>query len=180
VTSRRILTFSLLALVVVASIAVWQVLAGSHSAASDVLVDATGKPAPSFSLPELTGATQKISLTSLRGEPVVLNFWASDCPPCRSEMPLLQEQSKAVQGKVRFLGVDTLDNAGAARSFASQVHVSYPIVVDASGQVASKYGVFGIPTTVFISADGKIAGKHIGQLDGKTLREALGQAFPGV
>lgn len=176
--TRRILTFSLLGLVVVAGIALWQVLAGSGASDSDVLVDATGKAAPTFTLPQLWSPQQSLSLTAFRGEPLVLNFWASDCPPCRTEMPLLQTTSRSEHGKVRFLGVDTLDSTAAAKSFAAQVHVSYPIVVDSGGQVASKYGVFGIPTTIFISASGDVVGRHIGQFSAATLREALDQAFP--
>ncbi|HXW34708.1 MAG TPA: TlpA disulfide reductase family protein [Acidimicrobiales bacterium] len=148
---------------------------GSQSAA---LVGATGGRAPTFALPSLVDSRTQVSLAQFRGKPLVLNFWASDCPPCRTEMPLLQSEFESRHGAVSFLGIDTLDSSTAALSFLAQVHTSYPVAVDSSGAVATKYGVYGIPTTVFVSASGRIAGRHIGQLDASTLERALSEAFP--
>ncbi|MBF6558301.1 MAG: TlpA family protein disulfide reductase [Acidimicrobiales bacterium] len=118
-----------------------------------------------------------ISLAALRGKPLVVNFWASWCIPCRTEMPLLEQAFRSEHGRVRFLGIDANDTSSAARTFLNQVHVTYPAVSDADGSVALQYKLFGLPTTVFISSSGKTMGRHIGELQAGTLRAALKEAF---
>jgi len=92
-------------------------------------------------------------------------------------MPLLEQAFRAEKGKVRFLGIDSNDTSSAARAFLQQVHVTYPAVSDFNEDVAAQYDLFGLPTTVFISPSGTIVGRHIGQLNAVTLREALQDAF---
>jgi cytochrome c biogenesis protein CcmG/thiol:disulfide interchange protein DsbE len=92
-------------------------------------------------------------------------------------MPLLEAAFRAEHGKVAFLGVDSNDTASAAKAFLSQVHVTYPAVSDPTASLATSYGLFGLPTTVFISPTGKIVGRHIGELQADTLRAGLHEAF---
>ena len=92
-------------------------------------------------------------------------------------MPRLEAAYRAERGKVRFLGVDVNDTASAARTFLKQVGVTYPTLSNTGGTVETLYGLYGLPTTVFISPSGKIVGRHLGELQGDTLRAALREAF---
>lgn len=107
----------------------------------------------------------------------MINFWASWCIPCRTEMPLIEQAYRSEGGKVQFLGIDSNDTTGAAQSFAKQVGVTYPVVFDGTGDVAINYGLFGLPTTIFISPSGTITGRFIGQLHDSSLQSALKEAF---
>lgn len=111
-------------------------------------------------------------LTDYDGQVVVLNFWASWCPPCRTEMPALQKFHEEYQdlGFV-LLGVNFRENESALRSYAEEVGISYPIVVDRRGEVAKDFQVVGPPATILIGRDGEVAHQFIGpikleQLDG--------------
>jgi cytochrome c biogenesis protein CcmG/thiol:disulfide interchange protein DsbE len=141
------------------------------------LVEATHAPAPSFTLPDMLAPNRSFSLADYRGKDLVVNFWASWCIPCRTEMPLLQSAHLSEHGAVRFLGIDSNDTRSAALAFLGQVHVTYRTLFDPDGGVASSYGLIGLPTTVFISASGKMLGRHMGQLDASTLKAALDEAF---
>ncbi len=147
------------------------------TAVSSPLVDQTNQPAEGFSLPDLLSPNRQISLADFHGEDLVVNFWASWCVPCETEMPLLESAYRAGHGQVRFLGVDSNDTRNAALTFLAGVHVSYLTVSDPQGHTASVYRLFGLPTTVFISPGGKVLGRHIGQLNAATLKAALRDAF---
>jgi cytochrome oxidase Cu insertion factor (SCO1/SenC/PrrC family) len=145
-----------------------QVLDALHSIASLAPVsDAAGGPAPDFKLQRLNGGT--LSLADLRGRPVVLNFFASWCPPCRSELPLLQRDAAAHPG-VTYLLVATRDDPAQAKALLARLGVSAPAAAeDPEGTAADAYGAFGLPTTVFIRRDGTIAARVARQLDPGTL-----------
>jgi cytochrome c biogenesis protein CcmG/thiol:disulfide interchange protein DsbE len=152
-------------------------LSESSTAVSSPLVDRTDQPAAGFSLPDLLTPGRQISLAEFHGEDLVVNFWASWCIPCQTEMPLLESADRAEHGRVSFLGIDSNDTRSAAVAFLSGVHVSYPTVSDPHGHEASAYRLFGLPTTVFISPSGRVLGRHIGQLNAATLKAALHDAF---
>jgi thiol-disulfide isomerase/thioredoxin len=174
----RLVVAGVVLLTAFAMIAVWQTLSRSALTDSGALVVTPGESAPPFSLPVLQDPKQPISLASLRGKPLVINFWASWCTPCRTEMPLLEAAYRAEHKKVEFLGIDANDTPSAALAFLAQMHVTYPTVSDSNGATALRYGLYGLPITVFISPIGKILGRHVGQLRPSTLRAALQQAFP--
>ncbi len=102
-------------------------------------------------------------LRSLRGYPVVINAWAAWCAPCRTEFPILASASARYGRQVAFLGADTNDSAGDARSFLARHPISYPSYQSSSAQLASLAVIEGMPTTIFIDRAGKVINVHIGQ-----------------
>ena len=157
--------------------AAFEATSGRSTVGQTPLVGRTGKPAPSFKLPSVTSPGTAVSLASLRGTPLVINFWASWCTPCRAEMPLLEAAFRSYHGRVHFIGIDSNDSPGAARAFLGQVGVTYPALSDTDGAIAIRYGLFGLPTTVFVSASGAVLGRSIGELHAGSLPLALHEAF---
>ena len=142
------------------------------------LVDRTDRPAPAFSLPEVLRPSRQLTLSDFRGRPLVLNFWASWCYPCQTEMPLLESAYRSAGGAVEFVGVDTDDTRKAAAAFLARTRVSYvSLFMPRRGPVSASYQLVGLPITVFISAGGRELGRHVGQLNAATLKAALAQAF---
>lgn len=119
--------------------------------------------APEFSFTTFEGAT--IALADLRGQGVVLNFWASWCDPCREEAVLLEEtwQQEKANGIV-FLGLDYLDQEPAAKAYLEEFRISYPNGPDLQSKAARDYGIKGVPETFFIDSEGKIAFMVIGPI----------------
>ncbi len=131
-----------------------------------------GRPAPDFRLQDLDG--RMTSLSDLRGRPVVVNFWASWCIPCREEAPLLADaQARYAASGLEVLGVVFQDDAGAAREFMERFATRYPGLLDPDGQTAIDYGVRGIPVTFLIGRDGTIRRVFLGQLRVDTFRAAI-------
>lgn len=133
-----------------------------------------GTIAPAFTAPAYQGAP--ISLDRFRGRPIVLNFWASWCPPCRAEMPALEAAYKKYRARgVVVIGIDgATDTWAASRTFLSARGVTYPVGRDERGQVAQTYHVAALPTTFFIRADGRVAGVALtGGFTGKDGAEEL-------
>ena len=120
-----------------------------------------GAPAPAFSAKRMDG-TGTVSLASLRGKPVVLNFWASWCNPCKGEAATLQQawQQYRKEGVV-FVGVDYHDVTSDARTFLEHHGVTYLTVLDGSGMIGDRYGLSGVPETYFVNRQGRLVGEHI-------------------
>lgn len=117
--------------------------------------------ARNFSLPVLGHPSQKISLAGMAGKPVIINFFASWCPPCKRETPLLARFYRSRGGKVLVLGVDSNDEAANAMAFVKADGVGYPVVSDPyPSPVTVSYGVLELPQTFFLNAQHKIV-RHI-------------------
>lgn len=127
---------------------------------------------PPLRLPCLTPGPA-IDLSALRGRPVLVNLWASWCGPCRDEMPLLQSSYERYGEDVQFLGVDTQDATEPAAEFLADAGVTYPQVVDVNGDLLGQLRIPGLPVTVVLDADGRIAGKHIGELTQSSINDLL-------
>jgi cytochrome c biogenesis protein CcmG, thiol:disulfide interchange protein DsbE len=155
---------------------VWKVTR-DESQVTSALARGGSPTAPAFELEQLDGGGP-LTLESLRGKTVVLNFWASWCGPCKEETPLLQQGWKRWQGKdVVFVGVDVKDFRGDARSFLARYDVTYPNVYDGKGSTVGRYGVTGFPETYFIDASGKVRYRIAGPVaDAKELDAAIERA----
>lgn len=120
------------------------------------------QPAPDFQVSTFDG--NSLSLSDLRGKIVVLNFWASWCPPCRNETPLLEAAQDNLGDDVVLVGMDIWDAESDARDFLNQYGVTYTVGRDDDGGVAIDYGVSGVPETFVIDADGRIVARLPGEV----------------
>ncbi|MBN2371879.1 MAG: DsbE family thiol:disulfide interchange protein [Vicinamibacteria bacterium] len=131
-----------------------------------------GRPAPSFTLTSLDGE-EEISIDTTSGKPAILNFWASWCAPCLEEHSTLIEAARTLGDRVRLIGIVYDDTPENARAFLREAGEAFPTFFDPGGRVAIAYGVYGVPETFFIGADGRVVTKHTGPLSRKALAEHL-------
>ncbi len=132
-----------------------------------------GHYAPGITTVDLSG--NKVSLASLRGKVVALNFWYAACEPCKIEMPALQRSYDKYKGQgFVVLGVDVTDDAATTSAFVREVGITYPIVRDQEFQTVTSYNVTDTPSTFFIGRDGVIRAKVVGALDLTTLDANIG------
>lgn len=134
-----------------------------------------GRPAPAFELAPVDGGAT-VSLAGLAGRPAVINFWATWCIPCLEEHGVLNDAARAAQGKAQFVGVVYEDDEERVRAFLRQRGVAYPSLIDPEGQTAIAYGIFGVPETFFVDAQGRIAAKQVGPLTRDSLAANLAKA----
>jgi cytochrome c biogenesis protein CcmG/thiol:disulfide interchange protein DsbE len=140
---------------------------------------ATVWPAPAFSAERLDRPGEVLRLGDALGrQPVVLNFWASWCAPCRVEAPLLRDAARRHQGRVLFVGVNVQDTRRGAERFLATFFWTFPNVQDRHGKIARSYRVSGLPTTVFVNAAGQVVRLHTGPLDAAGLEAYLALLTP--
>ena len=130
----------------------------------------SGGSAHGFSLTGTDG--KRMTFAELSGHPAVINFWATYCPPCRAEMPLLERQVGAAT-TVRLVLINEGDGGQSARDFLASVGVQQPSLLDSDLAVGHAYGVAALPTTLFVRADGSITARHLGPLDAAVLAALL-------
>lgn len=130
-----------------------------------------GKPAPAFSLTDLEGTTW--TLEDLRGQPLVVNFWATWCQPCVWEHPILIDGARRYRDRVRFLGVILHDQPEKVRAMVSRRGAWGPSLLDPGSQAAIAYGVYGAPETFFIDKTGTIVFKQTGPVTPDLLDRVL-------
>jgi cytochrome c biogenesis protein CcmG/thiol:disulfide interchange protein DsbE len=162
----------------------------TNSTIDDALSRGEAVAAPGFTLSALSGgrdagpaweqaaADGKVRLSELRGTPLVLNFWASWCDPCRAEAKVLERNHKTADG-VLFLGLDAQDAREDARDFIAQFGLTFPHVRDPGNETQRAWGVTGLPETYFIGADGRVVGHVIGTVDDAQLRAGIEAAKAG-
>ncbi len=130
-----------------------------------------GRPAPGWSEASIPGPS--LSLSSLRGKAVYLNFFASWCPPCNAEAPEIDQVQREYAARgLQVVGVDVLENARKAAQFRSSHHLGYPVVVD-DGTLRDQYDVNGLPVHVFIDRSGVVQKIIVGELSPNAMSAAV-------
>jgi len=130
-----------------------------------------GYLAPDFRLQNIQG--QEVSLADYRGQPVVLNFWATWCPPCRAEVPHFQDAARKYNGQAAILGIDQGEPLAVVADFAATYGLTYPLLLDPSNVVNRDYGVAALPTTIFVGFDGVIREVYTGIINKAVLEDRV-------
>jgi thiol-disulfide isomerase/thioredoxin len=187
----RVLQFLAVALVVsLLTLLGWKVAYAERGDTLVAKIRAGQKPAaPRFDLPVIWDSTEawprelrpalrdgRIALGELRGYPVVINFWASWCDPCKEEAPLLAQAAARHAGEVVFLGLDVQDFTSDARRFLERYGANnYVSVRDVSNDVYDDYGLTGVPETFYLDPDGRAVAHSLGQISERELRSGIAQ-----
>lgn len=150
-------------------------VSGIHFFALPHVAKAETTAAPSFTVTDMNG--QPVSLASLKGKPVFLNFWATWCPPCVGEMPDIQRAYAKYGDKIHFVIVNIDGTKPDVTSFMENHAFSFPVVLDTNGSAASAYAVQAIPTSYIIDADGNIIDSHVGALSADDMESFVTSAF---
>jgi len=134
----------------------------------------TENPAAKSFMLESLGGNEEIGLENFKGKPIVINFWATWCGPCKQEIPFFEKTWKEYKDKgVVFLGIDVMDDKENAEEFIETLGISYTNLYDPSGKTSNAYGVVALPATFFIDKNGNIAIKHYGSFLGKDAEKAF-------
>ena len=126
------------------------------------------------------GDSSQISLAKLRGMPMVINVWASWCPPCIAELPLLEKMSQELTGQVDFIGINLEDNPTKALQLMQDFDIKYPSVFDPTGDTRAPLTILGPPVTYFVTSNGIIAGRWDGAIPDQETFDTLLKQFLGV
>jgi cytochrome c biogenesis protein CcmG/thiol:disulfide interchange protein DsbE len=159
-----------LLVLVVAGVAMWQ--PGMGSLIGRAGRPLPGQPAPDFTLDLLDGS--RLSLSDLRGQVVVLNFWTTWCPPCADELPDLEALWSEYQAQgVVFVGIAVQEEKAEVREMGSRFGLTYPLGLDPEERIATPYGITGVPETFMIDPQGQAAVVYVGPVDAAELRQDL-------
>lgn len=169
-----------LLLLVTALISCGEPEAAAPTQASTESTETQAALAPDFTVYDIDG--NEVKLSDYLGTPVVLNFWASWCPPCKAELPDFEEKYLAYGDKVQFLMVNladgTRETVETASDFIAQEGYTFPVFYDSKSVAAIEYKVRSIPATYFIDADGCIADQTVGMLDADSLQKGIDLILP--
>ncbi len=134
----------------------------AHAAGEQHLSTIPDRPqAPDFALPDIDGKTHRLS--DYRGRPVIVNFWATWCPPCRREMPSMQRAWERIQGEgIALLAVNVGEDEDTIFAFTANYPVEFPLLMDADSQVVQQWPVRGLPTTFVVGPQGRLVYRAIG------------------
>jgi cytochrome c biogenesis protein CcmG/thiol:disulfide interchange protein DsbE len=167
-------TVLIIGLIIVAAIVV-VLFAGLGKDPQHIDSPLVGHPAPPFAL-KAVGTGETIDLESLRGKPVIVNFWATWCVPCYEEHPTLVANARNLPN-VQFIGVVFNDEESKILHFLAERGTAYPTLLDANGKTAIAYGVGGVPETYFINAAGTIVAKYEGPMSTEILQANVAKAL---
>lgn len=150
----------------------WTRLPADASSAVREPQPAAGYPAPDFALIRLdTG--EETTLSALRGKPIILNFWATWCGPCRAEMPALQATYERYGENLLVVGVDQGEERAVVEKFLNELGITFPVLMDGDMTVGREYRILGLPTTFFIDSQGIIRRVHAGEINSAMLAEGI-------
>ena len=139
--------------------------------AGQSVIPSVGELAPDFAYTTSDGVTYKLS--DLQGKKVLLNFWATWCGPCRSEMPDLQKAIGETGGAVVVLGVNKAEDTSVIAPFAQELNVTFPLISNPKGDIAARYAAQLLPTSYFINSDGTIALRKTGVMNYSFIKNHL-------
>ena len=145
-------------------------LANRSSATGRSGITRIGKPAPQFAMQLLDGG--EFRLSDHEGRPLVINFWASWCPPCRQESPAFERQWRRYRDTgIQFVGVDIQDDVSDAEAYVREFGLTFPNGLDPDGKITIDYGVIGLPVTFFVGSSGIVEGRWVGAIPEEKLEE---------
>lgn len=148
----------------------WIWLSRAPDGLNDVASPVAGRPAPDFTLQSIDG--QSVTLSALQGRAVILNFWATWCPPCREEMPALQEAQDAHRADLVVLAVNQNESSDLVQAFKAEYDLAFPLLLDPGYVVSDRYRVSLLPSTFFIDRRGVIRDIVFGGPMNRTLLES--------
>ena len=166
---RKVQVIILILIVILGGYAIATAVSGSNNGKPDV-----GDTAPAFNLLGIDGNVHHSD--QYKGKSLVINFWGTWCEPCIREMPALQAQAEKWKDQdVVVLGINVGEDQMAVENFVKQLKINFTVLLDPNKQAVQSYGISPLPSTLFVSADGKIRNIHIGQLDLATLDNQIEQ-----
>ncbi|CAM3420282.1 redoxin domain-containing protein [Hydrogenibacillus schlegelii] len=155
--------------------AAWVIWSNFVSRAEPIEV---GRPAPDFTAALLDGGT--VTLSELRGHPVLLNFWATYCPSCIDEMPAIESvYQKFKDDGFIVIGINTGESAVTIQGYVRRTGVTYPIALDREATITKRYRVYDLPRSIFIAPDGTVAVDHIGPMTAEMVERFYAKAITG-
>jgi peroxiredoxin len=154
--------------------------AATAPAALPLRAQTPGDTAPAFTLKTLAGGAD--SLSGYKGHPVLINFWATWCPPCRDEMPMLTAAYQAHrEAGLVVIAVDLTSqeiSKQKVRDFVTEFHMPFPVLLDEKGKVFRRYGLRGLPGSIFVGADGVVRAVNPGPITEAALQQHLAEILP--
>ena len=166
----------LFAVVLISAVVLYNVY-GDMPMPGTVAEDASPTPIPAPDFTVIDGEGKDVHLSDFVGKPIVLNYWASWCGPCQSEMPAFEAKAKELDGEVVFLMVNAIGVRGetvdTAKAFIEQKGYTFPVYYDVYGEATYAYGIYSYPTTFFIHADGTVAGYASGAMSEEFLQQCI-------